>query len=45
MNMKMTHLFAMHGHLAAGGGMVLLLLVIVAAVLMIVLWPDKSQTK
>jgi multisubunit Na+/H+ antiporter MnhB subunit len=44
MNMKMTHLFAMHGHFAAGGGMVLLL-VIVAAVLLIVLWPDKSQTK
>ncbi|HUD84373.1 MAG TPA: hypothetical protein VMQ67_12750 [Candidatus Saccharimonadales bacterium] len=40
----MTHLFAMHGHFAAGGGMVLLL-VIVAAVLLIVLWPDKSQTK
>jgi hypothetical protein len=44
MNMKMTHLFAMHGHFGAGGGLVLLLL-IVAAVLLIVSWPHKSQTK
>jgi hypothetical protein len=43
--MKMTHLFAMHGHFAAGGGLVILLLVIALIALLFASWPDKSQTK
>jgi hypothetical protein len=43
--MKITHLFAMHGHFGAGGGAVLLVLLVAALVLLLVSWPDKSQTK
>jgi hypothetical protein len=42
--MKITHLFAFHGHFG-GGGALLLLIVIALIALFFAIWPDKSQTK
>jgi hypothetical protein len=45
MIMKMTHLFAMHGHFGGGAGLLALLMIFLAAVLLMACWPDKSQSK
>jgi hypothetical protein len=43
--MKMTHLFALHGHFGGGGGVVLVLLLVALVALVFAFLPDKSQTK